>query len=219
MTSSSPDIVSYFGLRNAIGWIGLIMPFAVRSIGRFVEEIEDPGSISAYYYTGTRDIFVATLVLVGALLACYRSARPFDGYVAMVGGIAAAGVGLFPMNIKIASEILLKKPGFDTTSCYINHGPLGFHFVFVTLFFFAVCYLVLFSFPANTPVRPSQEKMRRNQIYKFCGVVMVASCFSIGLMTLTGADQSIYWPETVAVVAFGIAWLVKGQTVLKDKNN
>ena len=39
---------------------------------------------------------------------------------------------------------------------------------------------------------------------------------AIGVLVLTTKGSSIFWPETVAVVAFALAWLVKGQTFLKD---
>ena len=75
-TTKNELIVSYLTLRQMIGWIGLLMPFVVRIGASALEGIYSNGSISAYYYTGMRDVFVSTLVLVGALLACYRTPQP-----------------------------------------------------------------------------------------------------------------------------------------------
>src|SRR5262245_63273661 len=90
-------VVSYLTLRQMIGWIGLLMPFFVR-VGAFLREgIRSTDSISAYYYTGQRDVFVSTLVLVGILLTCYRTQAVRDNVVAIIAGVAAIGIGLFPM--------------------------------------------------------------------------------------------------------------------------
>jgi hypothetical protein len=46
---------------------------------------------------------------------------------------------------------------------------------------------------------------------------MVAMLIAIVALKAINKDLPIFWPETIAIVAFGIAWLVKGQTILKDK--
>ena len=45
---------------------------------------------------------------------------------------------------------------------------------------------------------------------------MLAAFIAIGILAFENKGASIFWPETVAVVAFAVAWLVKGQTILKD---
>jgi hypothetical protein len=208
-------VVSYLTLRQMIGWIGLLMPFLVR-VGAFLREgIRSTDSISAYYYTGQRDVFVSTLVLVGILLTCYRTQALRDNIVAIVAGIAAIGIGLFPMEPTYAPEILGKYPDI-LRNCYMNIGILGYHVIFVAAFFSLSFYLVFFRFSALTPASPTRQKLQRNKVYKLCGAAMLVAFVAIGLLALKNKGGSIFWPETVAVVAFGVAWLVKGQTVLKD---
>ena len=216
---NAPDtdyVVSYLTLRQMIGWIGLLMPFAVRLGAYAFENIYSTGSISAYYYTGMRDTLVSTLVLVGALLACYRTPSWHDNLVATVAGLAAIGIGLFPMDPSYAAEIVEKYPDITSGKCYLNRGLLGYHFIFVTTFLALACYLVSFRFSAFTPPNPTRHKLARNKIYKVCGTVMVVACLAIAYIIVAGRGQSIFWPETFAVGAFAIAWLVKGQTILKD---
>jgi len=93
-----------------IGWIGFFMPITVRAGAYLFESIHTTGSISAYYYTGMRDVFVSTLVLVGALLTCYRTPALRDNLIAIVCGIAAIGIGLFPMDPAWAAEIAQRFP-------------------------------------------------------------------------------------------------------------
>jgi hypothetical protein len=118
-------VVSYLTLRKMIGWVGLLMPITVRLGALIFEHIRTTDSISAYYYTGMRDVFVSTLILVGVLLACYRTPARRDNVLATVAGLAAIGIGLFPMDPTFAAEILQKYPGMDEQKCYINRGFLG----------------------------------------------------------------------------------------------
>jgi hypothetical protein len=48
---------------------------------------------------------------------------------------------------------------------------------------------------------------------------MVAAYAAVGLLFYAYPDGKapIFWPETVAVIAFATAWLVKGRIVLKDQ--
>ena len=216
MHRKDPDlVVSYLGLRQAIGWTGLLMPIAVRVGAYLFEGIATTGSISAYYYTGMRDVFVGTLILVGALLACYRSPAWHDGVVATVAGLAAIGIGLFPMEPVFAQEIIAECPQV-TEQCYLNAGILGYHFLFVSLFFGLGVYLVYFRFKAFTPSPPTPQKVVRNKVYRVCGVLMLLGIAGVGYLAFLRTGESIFWPETLAVGAFAIAWLVKGQTVLRD---
>ena len=209
-------VVSYLTLRQMIGWAGLLMPIAVRLGAVLFEGIGSTDSISAYYYTGMRDVFVSTLVLGGALLSCYRSPAPSDNAVAIIGGLAAIGIGLFPMDPTYAPEILRKYPDMVADKCYMTRGLLGYHFLFVGTFFALTFYLVYFRFSAFTPAQPTREKILRNKVYKVCGAAMLVAFVAIGLLAVLRKGESIFWPETVAVSAFAIAWLVKGQMFLKD---
>jgi hypothetical protein len=210
------NVVSYLTLRQMIGWVGLCMPIAVRAGAFFLEGIHTTESISAYYYTGMRDVFVSTLVLVGALLTCYRTPALRDNVVAIVCGISAIGIGLFPMEPAWAAEIVRRFPETATDKCYPGRGILGYHFLFVGTFFALCFYLVYFRFSAFTPATPTPQKVARNKIYKRCGIAMLAAFLCIGYLALAHKGASIFWPETVAVGAFAVAWLVKGQTILKD---
>jgi hypothetical protein len=210
-------VVSYLTLRQMIGWVGLLMPFAVRIGARYFEHIFTTDSISAYYYTGQRDVFVSTLVLTGVLVACYRTPATRDNVIATIAGLAAIGIGLFPIDPTFAPAILQKYPAMIGGACYVNRGLLGFHFLFVATFFALTFYLVYFRFSAFTPTAPTAQKVMRNKIYKWCGLGMLAAYLAIGALAIFAKGASVFWPETVAVVSFGAAWLVKGQTILKDR--
>jgi hypothetical protein len=216
--NSRPDdnVVSYLTLRQMIGWVGFFMPIVVRAGAWYIEGIHTSESISAYYYTGMRDVFVSTLVLVGALVMCYRTPARLDNVMATICGIAAIGIGLFPMDPAWAAELVQRFPDMASEKCYFGHGILGYHFAFVSTFFALSFYLVFFRFSAFTPASPTRQKRLRNRIYKVCGIAMLAAFLCIGYLAIMHRGASIFWPETAAVIAFAVAWLVKGQTILKD---
>jgi len=216
-------LVSYHKLQQTVGWIALLMPIAVRVLAFAFERIFTTNSISAYYYTDLRDVFVGSLVVGGLLLAFFRTDDRKDRWIAVVAGLSAIGIGLFPMDIAAGvltspdtanpdSEAKLVQALRDGT-----HGPLGYHFVFVGAFFLLTFYLVTFRFRANTPPNPTDQKRQRNGVYLVCGALMGLAFIWIGILWHLGKQSSIFWPETLAVMAFAAAWLVKGQLVLKDR--
>jgi hypothetical protein len=216
--SNNSNITSYWYLRNAIGWLGFFMPIGIKLGAYYFENISGTNSISAYYYTGMRDVFVATLVLVGVLLACYRTDQLSDNIIALIAGLAAIGVALFPMNPEFAQVLVDKYACLKANNCYLGIGILGLHFYFVAVFFALSFYMVFFRFGANPPINTLNRKATRNKIYKICGAIMFFSFLAIAYMRYTD-NPNIYKPEVSAVVAFAYAWLVKGQAFWWDPDN
>ena len=96
-TSQNMSLVfSYLELRKAIGILGMVLPFVV-SLGAwlfFQEGIQR--SISAYYHTGMRDVFVGTLFAIGFFLLSYKGYERSDAIAGDLGCLFAVGVALFP---------------------------------------------------------------------------------------------------------------------------
>jgi hypothetical protein len=161
-------LVSYHKLQQTVGWIALLMPIVVRVLAFAYDKIFTTNSISAYYYTDLRDVFVGSLVVGGLLLAFFRTDDRKDRWIAIIAGLSAVGIALFPMDIAAG---VLASP--DTANAEAEaklvqalregpHGPLGYHFVFVGVFFLLTFYLVTFRFRANTPANPTRQKQQRN---------------------------------------------------------
>src|SRR6266446_2637621 len=64
--------VSYLSLRKSIGWIGILMPWVARAVANIHSGTPFLMSISAYYYTSGRDVFVGSLFGAGLFLSFYR---------------------------------------------------------------------------------------------------------------------------------------------------
>src|SRR5258708_1137366 len=101
-----PDslVMSYLGLRKAIGIIGLMLPFLL-AIGNFFAQpllrdakplrgLQD--SISHYYYTDMGNVFVGSLCAIGIFLLSYRGYEKHDRVAGTLACIFAVGVALFP---------------------------------------------------------------------------------------------------------------------------
>ena len=65
------------------------------------------------------------------------------------------------------------------------------------------------------------EKKRRNVVYRASGIAIAVCLVLIATLNFVPSGpidelKPVFWLETVASVAFGLSWLVKGETLLKD---
>jgi hypothetical protein len=219
MASPAPQnelIVSYLTLRKAIGYIGIAMPIIVKAGAWYFEGIPGNESISAYYYTGMRDIFVGALAATGVFLFCYRGPDKQDNVLTNVAGACAVAIGLLPTEPSYHPVIVQKFPDIMSAACYRNQGPLGFHIYVVAAFFLIITYLTIFRFTKPSQPQITQRKRSRNKVYVVCGIVMLISLVAIVALKAISQAKSIFLPETIAIVAFGVAWLTKGHAILGD---
>ncbi|MDR8391969.1 hypothetical protein NC796_12495 [Aliifodinibius sp. S!AR15-10] len=117
-------------------------------------------------------------------------------------------------------------PTFETPD---DTGITGYiHLAFAALFLTTLVYFSLFLFTKTDPDKqPTEEKIKRNMVYKFCGYTMLCCIVLIPIYFLLPESatsyikpyQPVFWFEAVAVTAFGISWLTKGEAILADKNH
>ena len=208
-TPNDSLVLSYLDLRKAVGIIGMALPF-VLVLGKWV--LMGGGiqsSMSSYYYTVMRDVFVGSLCAIGVFLGAYRGYAKIDSVAGNLACVFALGVALFPTG-----------PDHPTHTQFIIgqlHGLFAL-FLFLTLSFFA---LVLFR--KTDPTKPmTPQKKKRNIVYTICGYIMLA-CIALSIIVrLLPADSPvfkltpIFWLEAVAIFSFGVSWLVKGEAIMKD---
>ena len=203
-------VVSYLGLRKAVGIIGFTLPF-VLAFGKML--LQGPGiqgSISGYYYTEMRDVFVGSLCAIGIFL---MSCRGYDKRDEIAGWLAcgfAIGVALFPAT-----------PYLDADSRDILIGRV--HYGFAALLFLTLAYFCLALFTQTDPEKiPTPQKLKRNALYRVCGCVILVCIALTAIVALPSVKpvvekfSPVFWLESGAVVSFGVAWLTKGETILKD---
>jgi hypothetical protein len=206
-TPTRPDDLSDRAHRQLIGYIGLVLPLVLiyMAIARDgVAQWRKLESISAYYYTGAVTAFVGMLVALALFLFTYRGyANPyhrFDRAAAVIAAIAALGVALFPTRAPDGVAALTWWEPWE--------GRLH-HVCAVALFLmFAVFALWLFRLTPD-PETAAPDKRTRNHVYLACGVAILVCIAWAGWAAING--RSIFWPESVALVAFAVSWLVKGR--------
>jgi len=211
---------SYLTLRTAVGVIGLALP-PVLAIGKMVSQgrgIQD--SISCYYYTDMRNVFVGSLCAIGVFLMSCRGYDWKDEMAGYLAGVFAIGVALFPPT-----------PCPPTTPCTppaSGHHLIGIlHLTFAALLFLTLAYFSLKLFTKTVQGKENERtprKLQRNKVYRICGYTILACILLMGVValppvkTLVERLTPVFWLESVAIVAFGFAWLTKGETILKDQD-
>ncbi len=198
---------SYMALRNAVGWIGISLPF-VLMIGVFLifkgDVIHE--SISHYYYTGMGNVFVGAICAVALFMFYYTGYDEKDNWIGNMAGFFAVGVALFP-----------------TTDSGPNDWVGIVHFTCAIGFFLSLISFCFFQFTkTKKDIEPTQQKLARNKIYIACGIIMLACMISIAIyLNVVEENESqtsfVFWAETIALVAFGVSWLTKGETFYPDK--
>lgn len=204
-------IISYNSMRRNIGIFGMALPFVlIAGSMLFFNYKEIQPSVSQYYHTEMRDVFVGIISFVALFLFAYRGYNILDRIAGIIAGTAALGVALFP-----TAEV---KPGdwVDTV-----------HIISASVFFVTLALISLFLFTLteyDKPEEKSDEKKSRNKLYRVCGIIMIGCLLLILLwfrIDETYPELIKYKPvfclETIALIAFGISWLAKGGWIWKDK--
>jgi hypothetical protein len=223
-----PEVISYYTMRRAIGVLGISLPLILFA-GSFLlgdcKEVQS--SISTYYHTNMRNIFVGFNCAVALFLFAYRGHDWRDNLAGTLGCIAVLGVAFLPCAIGNPAQPCL----FETTVQDPMVGKL--HNICAVLYFFVLIVYSLFLFPMTHLDMVTGEKMfmgrqkkKRNLVYYICGGFMTASLLLIiaymwflgklypGLKRL----DPTFWLESIVLLSFGITWLTKGQFFFRDEN-
>lgn len=215
-------VISYLALRKALGVLGMALPL-ILWLGAFIffrDGVQD--SISHYYYTGMRDVFVGIIFAIGLFLASYTGYRDKPEEPERKPPISDNMAGNIASVCAILLAILPTTPETNPSLADSVKGVL--HFIFAAGFFLLMAYFCLWLFTRTAKEgTPTPRKQIRNQIYRVCGItILVAIALIAGakLFLSDGASKSsniVFWLEAVAVVAFGFSWLVKGEALLWDQ--
>ncbi|HXQ28043.1 MAG TPA: hypothetical protein VN848_02140 [Gemmatimonadales bacterium] len=200
--SAAEVIVSYLTLRKVVGILGMGLPVVLAVWGFCLQHAYHLlPSISDYYTLRTRDAFVGILFTIAWFLFTYHGYDKTDDRAGNAACLFALAVALFPDN----------GTSLEQAVHYTSAGAL-----FLVLAFFS---LYLFTKSAG---HKTAAKLKRNRVYRVCGVVMLACIVLIGVCKTAlskDAQESfdpVFWLETLALWAFGFSWFVKGEAILKD---
>ena len=228
-------VMSYLTMRSLLGALGFSLPF-VLMIAAIMTEDSLRMSISSFYYSPSpviQGFFVGILCAMGVFLISYKGYEPkedeliSDDHVAWATGIGAIGIGLVPISEECVS-----------CGCGLCTGALSnlIHYGSVLLFFGATVFMLFYKF-TRTDEKGPQLKQRsehellrkrvRNRIYRICAWVIAACILALiaqffaqrlldGERDFISKYSVVFWIESIAVWAFGVAWIVKGKILLSD---
>jgi hypothetical protein len=220
-TTRNPAILSYHVLRRLVGIFALSLPFVLPA-GAILLALAGPAhalprplverAISDYYYTPMSSVYAGSLWVIAMFLICSRGYDRHDEIAGYLAGAFTLGVALFPAE---------KPRSAHYTRLQIN---IGFaHTAFAGLMFLSIAYFCLFLFRRSSPERKlTRRKRHRNAIYAVCGVVIIACMCAMviltmkGLVEAPGSRHAFFCCESLALIAFGVAWLTKGEGILRD---
>jgi|SRR5690242_1498549 len=214
-------------LRKLVGALGILLPLLVFLFLKIANgfDLVLP-SISHYYFTRAASLFEIIVSLLAVFLLVYKGEQPIDYALSSIAGISALLMLLFPTSNLHGYNDTTKYDSVAVTFFNQSDFRPKFHYACAALFLLCLATMALFVFTKSSqpPARRTRNKRKRNRIYRTCGVIMLAAlCVAFaGFLNIIppdfyDANHLTFWMETLSVEAFGIAWMVKGEIVLKDK--
>lgn len=201
------QIVSYNVLRMLIGMIGILLPLILFT-GRFIQggysNLEN--SISAYYYSEYRDVFVGFLFVLGFYLLSYTGKDSKENCLATMGCIFSLGVALFPCN----NDYLLIR-----ILHLVSAGSLFGMFAIFSLWLFRRSFF-------NKELNIIQKRI--NRVYIITGIILIISILGLIIITAIQAEEfknkikPVFLLESVGLITFAYAWLTRAHFLWRDKS-
>jgi hypothetical protein len=228
-------IINYNTLRQFIGWMGVLLPFVIY-IGNWaifthrvgsclLPSSKVPYSLSGYYYTHMRSVFVGTFWALGIFLVAYNGYDLRDRVITNLAGLSAIGIATFPTTPPtsfLAAQRGKCGPLVPVTYTSSPHQMLIGYGHQASLFVLISMLLVMalqFRKGDRAPSVKTEEEMKRKRRNNRCylGSAIGIAIGGVGAIVqnfLTSPVKAqttwLFWAEMIAILSFGVAWFVKG---------
>ena len=211
---------SDYRVRKLIGGLGLSLPILLP-----LSEMELLSSMSHYYYYSLSSIlFIVVLSSFGLFLISYKgyqkdssNEKISDDFLTNIGGFAILIVVLIPTQCANSESVTI-----DALCASENYPLLGhmnktlniIHLISAGIFIFTMGWMSKYKFTRG-------QNQANNKIYCLCGnIVWGAIALLIVLVIIDFFQENfqitkydVFILETVALVPFGISWLIKGEAM------
>ena len=129
MSQRSPErnqlIVSYMFLRQTVGWIGTLLPVVLLVGAAISSTASRPDSMSGYYYTDMRNIFVGALCALGVFLVAYDGYDDVDRWITSIAGFGAIAVAFCPTKPAVCAPGAGACPASSVTHLSTSQQVVG----------------------------------------------------------------------------------------------
>jgi hypothetical protein len=221
---------SILWMRIWVGLAGVLLPFALFLVDRFWfhGNPEPRDSMSAYYWSGMREIFVTVIFGTGAFLIGYKIAeRNLDNSASIVGGLGALCLAWFPTkpgcltmhdtaiaadckNVPLPVLTPLEQHWTPTTVWYFHLLGTGLFIVGLAV----VSWLFGVREGKWQPVDGKRSPKFWRRFHKTMSLFMVGGIVWIVVSSFPhhrfGPSWDVLIGEVTCVLAFGFSWLLKG---------
>jgi len=237
-------VIDYMYLRKTVGWVGTLLPVALIAGNAIFFTTVLPDSMSSYYYTNMRNVFVGALCALGVFLIAYIGYDKADRWITNVAGAGAIGVAFCATKPTVCGVAARTCVAPAVRSLSLERQIVGdLHLGFAAIAFLALGAMAMrfaklppsaeprprgllywlrdslgFPLPGQPDTRGPYER-RDDVIYRVCGAVIVLCVVLAALANLLPQSFKndvpvLFILEALAVFAFGVSWFVKGQTLI-----
>jgi hypothetical protein len=200
-------VTTFLLLRRAIGWVGTLLPIVVIVGDAAFPSGPLPNSLSDFYYTPMRNILVGSLCVLGVFLLLYDVSVTFDRWITNAAGVGVLGVAFLPGSPQVAHL---------TTSQEVIGNV---HVVFAAIAFIGLA-ITMWRFseavsdgPDAPPPSPRAAVFYRVSACVMMGFVILSGVAILLPLSIQNSTLAIFDTEALAIVTFGISWLVKGRAM------
>jgi hypothetical protein len=200
-------------MRRLIGILGIALPVLLITIDwRWFDEHPVPrSSLSAYYYSGMRELFVATLAATGIFLISYRVAESnLSNTLTNIAGGCAVLIAWFPTSRPSHSTIPLTALQARLGEQWVTRIHFGASGFFIGL----LGVMSLFFGIQEGNDRKGEPGASFLRWYHWGCTTAIAAAGAWILVSKFVLDKPphryLLWGEIVSAVAFGASWLMKG---------
>lgn len=217
-------VLSQLSLRKGLGILGLMLPVIFLLVSALSPKISLQRSLSAFYYVPYLcNLLVGVLCAIGAFLVFYR------GYRKVPRAFQNLPVGI-SRHMTDAKLTTLAGLGAIVTALLPTCAPTGpcgsllmagLHLAGSVTFLGTLAVMSIWSFTESDTPRQDwdADKIWSNRVYITCGWIILAALVAAGLVlwlkisAIGPLIQPVFWLESLAIGAFGMSWLVKGDAI------
>ena len=207
---------SDYRIRKLIGILGISFPIALPLLA----SSNIISSISHYYYlTASSLYFIIVLSSLALFLISYKGYSKDgdelinDDWLTNLAGVMALLVVLIPTSCDESGSVTIERICTNENYPLFGHNdPItnNYHFIAAGVFIFLMGWMSFFKFS-----RGETKGSFRFILFKTCGILVWSAilCLAIYFYFDGNIENLVFWMEALAIMSFGISWLIKGEAM------